>query len=179
MNLLFSTEYEINISLSLCDCQKIRNRILNRKCGNACNPETNSITLSVDEKDWQLRHNYFRNDILGRSLMYRSKKTQLQYFKSINFRLGEQEIIYEDYDQLQVIFPLAQWLYFLDSFLSFAEGYWDFFLILPQIRKAITFASHDSNENDISLLIDAAIVPPLPYHGKAIQALLEKAKKRN
>lgn len=174
MNLLFSTEYEINISLSLCDCQKIRNRILKGRCDNFCNPGTKSITLAANENDWQHRHHYFRNDIFGRSLMYRSRETKLQYFKSINFRLGEPEIIHEDNNHLQVVFPLAQWLYFLDSFSFFSEGYWDFFLILPQIKKVITFASHDNNENDISLLIDAAIAPPLLYQGNVIQALLVK-----
>lgn len=176
MNLLFSTEYEISISLSLSDCKKLQDRILKMKYGSVHNPMINSITLSVDEKDWKLRRSYFHNDIIRRSLMYRSKKTELQYFRSMNFQLGEKAKIYEGNSQLQVMIPFSQWLCFCESFVSFAEGYWNFFLILPQIKKAITFASHGSDENDISMLIDAAIIPPIPYQDGAIQTMLNKIK---
>lgn len=178
MNLLFSTEYEISISLSLSYCHKLRSLILGkRQYDNIHKPSPSSILLSVEEKDWKLRHDFFRQNIKGCSLMYCQRTSELQFFRWMKFIPGGQVEIHVEDSRLQVVLPPAQWRYFLDSLLYFTEGYWDIFLILPQLKKTIAFASHDIEENDMTKLIDCEIKPSLPFREGEIQDLIEGVKR--
>lgn len=178
MNLLFSTEYEINISIDPEVCSHLRRRVMEKKQhASIHHPAPSRIVLSIQDADWMLRHEYLRRDILAHSLMYRQRSPELQFFKSITFKCGEQAEVRKDEDaQLLLSLPPEQWSYFIDALLCFAEGYWNFFLVLPQLQPTITFASHGHAHNDLSLLIDREIAPPLPYRSGVIQALLASAR---
>lgn len=160
MDLLFSTEHEINISLSPPECQKLNIHIqLKRQYNTPSSQAPRRVSFSTEKRRYEEYLSDFQKYIKARGLMYRRNFQKIHFYEGITFSAGEQYSCVEKGGVLHIVFPAHLWSFILDSIERFTEGYWCFYLVIPEIDKSITFASHGDNNNCLSKLIDDTIYP--------------------